>query len=56
MPISPGDTPSPRYLYPDAADFLTPAGQAINADFLAEEETVVRRLAAAARLDDAASA
>jgi len=56
MTIPSGEAPSQRFLFPYAADFLTPAGQAINEDFLADEEKVVRRLAAAARLDDAASA
>jgi RHH-type proline utilization regulon transcriptional repressor/proline dehydrogenase/delta 1-pyrroline-5-carboxylate dehydrogenase len=56
MTIPSGEAPSQRFLFPYAADFVTPAGQAINEDFLADEEKVVRRLAAAARLDDAASA
>ena len=47
---------SSRFLFADAADFLTDAGRAINEDFLADEEAVVRRLAAAARLGDADSA
>ncbi len=51
-----GEGSSSRFLFADAADFLTDAGQAINEDFLADEEMVVRRLAAAARLGDADSA
>jgi RHH-type proline utilization regulon transcriptional repressor/proline dehydrogenase/delta 1-pyrroline-5-carboxylate dehydrogenase len=53
MPNHSGEAPSPGFLFPDAADFLTPVGQAINADFLADEETLVRRLADAARMNDA---
>jgi RHH-type transcriptional regulator, proline utilization regulon repressor / proline dehydrogenase / delta 1-pyrroline-5-carboxylate dehydrogenase len=56
MPDHTGDASSSRFLFPDAADFLTPVGQAINEDFLAEEETVVRRLADAARMSDSDSA
>jgi RHH-type proline utilization regulon transcriptional repressor/proline dehydrogenase/delta 1-pyrroline-5-carboxylate dehydrogenase len=48
--------PASKFLYRDPADLQTPVGQAINADFLAPEEPVVRRLAAAARLDEAESA
>ncbi len=51
-----GEGSSSRFLFADAADFLTDAGRAINEDFLADEEAVVRRLAAAARLGDADSA
>jgi len=47
------EAPSSRFLYADAADFLTPLGQAINADFLGDEETLVRSLADMARLDPA---
>ncbi len=50
-----GATPS-GFLFSDDADFLTPAGQAINADFLADEEPVVRARAAAARSSDVDSA
>jgi RHH-type proline utilization regulon transcriptional repressor/proline dehydrogenase/delta 1-pyrroline-5-carboxylate dehydrogenase len=50
-----GEGSSSRFLFADAADFLTDAGQAINEDFLADEELVVRRIAAAARLGDAES-
>ena len=45
-----------RFLYRDPADLQTAVGRAINGEFLAEEEAVVRRLADAARLDEAASA
>ena len=30
MPDHTGDLPSSRFLFPDAADFLTPVGRAIN--------------------------
>jgi RHH-type proline utilization regulon transcriptional repressor/proline dehydrogenase/delta 1-pyrroline-5-carboxylate dehydrogenase len=56
MSSQPGEGPSSEFLFPDASDFLTPTGQAINAEFLADEESVVRRLADAARLGDADSA
>ena len=56
MAIPSGEGSSSRFLFADAADFLTDAGRAINEDFLADEEAVVRRLAAAARLGDADSA
>jgi RHH-type proline utilization regulon transcriptional repressor/proline dehydrogenase/delta 1-pyrroline-5-carboxylate dehydrogenase len=42
-----------RFLYADTEDFLTPVGQAINADFLGDEEALVRSLADRARVDDA---
>jgi RHH-type transcriptional regulator, proline utilization regulon repressor / proline dehydrogenase / delta 1-pyrroline-5-carboxylate dehydrogenase len=45
-PVTGRSTP---VLFRDPADLQTPVGQSINADFLAPEETVVRRLAAAAR-------
>ena len=47
---------APRFLYRDSADLQTPIGRAVNGEFLAEEEAVVRRLADAARLDEAATA
>jgi RHH-type transcriptional regulator, proline utilization regulon repressor / proline dehydrogenase / delta 1-pyrroline-5-carboxylate dehydrogenase len=54
---SPSDAAMPsRFLFPDASDFLTPVGRAINGDFLAEEEPVVRRLADAARMSPADAA
>ncbi len=56
MSSPPGEGSLSRFLFADAADFLTDAGQAINGDFLADEEVIVRRLAAAARLGDADSA
>ena len=40
------------FVFRDAADFITPVGQAINEDFLGDEETLVSRLAAAARFSD----
>ncbi|MDH4166465.1 MAG: bifunctional proline dehydrogenase/L-glutamate gamma-semialdehyde dehydrogenase PutA [Gammaproteobacteria bacterium] len=46
-------TPSSRFLFPDVQDFLTPVGQAINGDFLGDEEALVRSLADMARLDPA---
>ncbi len=51
-----GESPAPRFLYRDVADLDTPVGRAINGDFLAEEERVVRALARAARFDDAGTA
>ncbi len=51
-----GEPASPRFLFRDDSDFLTPAGQAINAEFLAEEEPVVRALTRAARLDEETTA
>jgi RHH-type proline utilization regulon transcriptional repressor/proline dehydrogenase/delta 1-pyrroline-5-carboxylate dehydrogenase len=42
-----------RFLFRDPGDLQTPAGRSINADFLAPEEAVVRRLAAAARFEPA---
>jgi len=50
------DATTSRFLFPDDEDFLTPVGRAINADFLGDEETVVRRLADAARMSPADSA
>jgi RHH-type proline utilization regulon transcriptional repressor/proline dehydrogenase/delta 1-pyrroline-5-carboxylate dehydrogenase len=47
-----GGTP-PGFLFADADDFLTAVGRAINADFLGDEERIVRGLADAARLDEA---
>jgi RHH-type proline utilization regulon transcriptional repressor/proline dehydrogenase/delta 1-pyrroline-5-carboxylate dehydrogenase len=47
------EAPTSRFLYPDTQDFLTPVGQAINADFLGDEEALVRALADRARLDEA---
>jgi RHH-type proline utilization regulon transcriptional repressor/proline dehydrogenase/delta 1-pyrroline-5-carboxylate dehydrogenase len=44
------EAPTSRFLCADPADFLTPVGQAINGDFLADEETLVRKLADIARL------
>ena len=56
MDRSAGDATATGFLYSDAADLQTPVGRAINGDFVADEEGVVRRLATAARLDDATSA
>ena len=50
---TPGEDAAPRFLFRDAAELETPVGRAINGDFLAEEERVVRALARAARLDEA---
>lgn len=47
------EAPESRFLFADTQDFLTPVGQAINGDFLADEETLVRRLADMARVSDA---
>ena len=47
------EAPSSRFLFPDAQDFLTPVGLAINDDFLGDEEALVRSLADIARLDSA---
>jgi RHH-type transcriptional regulator, proline utilization regulon repressor / proline dehydrogenase / delta 1-pyrroline-5-carboxylate dehydrogenase len=43
--------PTARFLFADDQDFLTPVGVAINGDFLADEERVVRQLANIARFD-----
>jgi len=43
----------PRFLYRDAADVETDVGRRINADWLADEERIVRRLADEARLSSA---
>ena len=51
-----GDGPAPGFLDRGVADLQTPVGRAINGEFLADEEGIVRRLAAAARLDDASHA
>ena len=51
-----GEAPLPRFLFRDAADLETPVGRAINGEFLADEERVVRALARAARFDDAEAA
>lgn len=56
MNVRSGEPASSRFLFANESDFLTPAGRAINADFLADEEPVVRALVRAARLDDEASA
>ncbi|HEX7375234.1 MAG TPA: proline dehydrogenase family protein, partial [Steroidobacteraceae bacterium] len=48
-----GEGTHSNYIFADPDDFLTPVGLAINADFLGDEEAIVRRLAAAARLDSA---
>ncbi|MGL6224081.1 MAG: hypothetical protein ACRC6L_10905, partial [Steroidobacteraceae bacterium] len=47
------EAPTSRFLFADSQDFLTPVGQAINADFLGDEEALVRSLADSARFDDA---
>ncbi|MGB7740309.1 MAG: bifunctional proline dehydrogenase/L-glutamate gamma-semialdehyde dehydrogenase PutA [Steroidobacteraceae bacterium] len=47
------EAPSSRFLFPDVEDFLTPVGQAINDDFLGDEEALIRSLADMARLDPA---
>ena len=47
------EAPASRFLFADADDVLTPVGQAINADFLGDEEAIVRRLADLARLEAA---
>jgi RHH-type proline utilization regulon transcriptional repressor/proline dehydrogenase/delta 1-pyrroline-5-carboxylate dehydrogenase len=41
----------PRFLYRDTADVQTDVGRRVNPDFLGDEEAIVRRLAAEARLD-----
>jgi RHH-type transcriptional regulator, proline utilization regulon repressor / proline dehydrogenase / delta 1-pyrroline-5-carboxylate dehydrogenase len=53
---APGEDAAPRFLFRDAADLETPVGRAINGDFLADEERVVRALARAARFTEAESA
>jgi len=47
------EAPSSRFLFPDVHDFLTQVGQAINDDFLGDEEALIRSLADIARLDPA---
>ena len=46
----------PRFLYRDTADVQTDVGRRVNPDFLGDEEAIVRRLAAEARLDGAGRA
>jgi len=53
MAASTGEGAPPSFLFADPEDFLTAVGRATNADFLAEEERVVRRLAEAVRLEPA---
>jgi RHH-type proline utilization regulon transcriptional repressor/proline dehydrogenase/delta 1-pyrroline-5-carboxylate dehydrogenase len=53
MAQSSDDAPAARFLFRDPNDLQTAVGRAINDDFLVPEEAVVRRLAAAARFDDA---
>jgi RHH-type proline utilization regulon transcriptional repressor/proline dehydrogenase/delta 1-pyrroline-5-carboxylate dehydrogenase len=55
MTATPREAAASRFLFPDLEDFVTPIGQAINADFLGDEETIVRRLADIARLPAAES-
>ena len=40
------------FVFRDPAEFVTPVGQAINAEFLGDEERLVTKLAAAARFSD----
>ncbi|MCU0259148.1 MAG: hypothetical protein MUF56_09015, partial [Solirubrobacteraceae bacterium] len=49
----PAEATSPRFLCRDPADLQTAVGREINGYFLGDEETIVRRLATAARLDAA---
>jgi RHH-type transcriptional regulator, proline utilization regulon repressor / proline dehydrogenase / delta 1-pyrroline-5-carboxylate dehydrogenase len=55
MPGPDRGVPAARFLHASADDLLTPVGQAINADFLADEETIVRGLADIARFDPTSS-
>jgi RHH-type proline utilization regulon transcriptional repressor/proline dehydrogenase/delta 1-pyrroline-5-carboxylate dehydrogenase len=48
--------PAPHYLCRNADELQTPVGREINGDFLGDEEQVLRALARAARLDEAAAA
>ena len=48
--------PASPFVFARQEDFLTAVGSAVNGDFLADEEQVVRRLADAARLDAEAAA
>ena len=50
MAATPREAAASHFLFADPGDFLTPIGQAINADFLGDEETIVRSLAEIARL------
>ncbi|HEX5651217.1 MAG TPA: bifunctional proline dehydrogenase/L-glutamate gamma-semialdehyde dehydrogenase PutA [Steroidobacteraceae bacterium] len=45
------EAPTSRFLFADPQDFITPVGRAINDDFLADEESLVRRLADLARFE-----
>ena len=47
------EAPSSRFLFPGVQDFLTPVGQAVNGDFLGDEEALVRSLADMARVGPA---
>jgi RHH-type proline utilization regulon transcriptional repressor/proline dehydrogenase/delta 1-pyrroline-5-carboxylate dehydrogenase len=49
----PGEPAAARFLFRDAHDLQTPVGRAINGDFLAEEESMLRSLTRLARLDEA---
>ncbi len=51
MAVTQDPVTTARFLFADEQDFLTPVGVAINADFLADEERVVRQLADIARFD-----
>src|SRR5215218_2692199 len=51
MAVSPNLVPTPRFLFADDQDFVTPVGAAINDDFLTDEERIVRQIADIARLD-----
>src|SRR6478735_8929224 len=51
MAVSLNPVPTARFLFADEQDFVTPVGAAINGDFLADEERIVRQLADIARLD-----
>src|SRR6476646_10313340 len=51
VPVS--EAPRPRFLFAASDEFLSPVGEAINRDFLADEEVLVRRLSDSARLSDA---
>ncbi|HSQ70106.1 MAG TPA: bifunctional proline dehydrogenase/L-glutamate gamma-semialdehyde dehydrogenase PutA, partial [Steroidobacteraceae bacterium] len=56
MPGSSAAGPASPFVFARQEDFLTPVGNAVNGEFLADEEHVVRRLADAARLDADAAA
>ena len=56
MNDSRGEASPARFLHPDPDTLQTGVGRAINGDYLGDEEALLRRLAAAARLEPTAAA